>query len=122
MNLRQAVKLYENELLDGFGQIVFYKKGRSWFSEIFYSVDGDETPVFTKEDQIQIDLIASIDPNFIMVNGEYWNLGNTLGELCEFVKNIYQNRRDNHFVQSSEQSSEQSSDQSSEVERDLNIY
>ena len=99
MNIREAVKWNREELTDGIAWVVFYKNGRSWDSEAFWSDYGgyEDGYIFSEEDEKRMREILTIDHKAVILNGYYTNCGvedgeATLADLIEGVEWNYYNR------------------------------
>lgn len=78
-SIRKAAQRVLDDCRDGIGWVPIWKEGRSWESERIYGVDYDEhTNTATIDDPEELErlqAILAIDPNAIIVNGYYHNLG-----------------------------------------------
>lgn len=80
-SIRNAAQWVLDDCRDGIGWVAIWKEGRSWESERIYGVDFDERTNTAKMDdpdeQERLQAILAIDPNAIIVNSYYHNLGDT---------------------------------------------
>lgn len=99
-SLRQAAQNVLDTARDGILWFAVWKDGRGWCSSEFYGIDYDERTSTAKiEDQEDLDElkeILSTDPNAIMVNSYYHNLGAfdgyplTRDDLATFIRWQYE--------------------------------
>lgn len=77
-NLRETAQSVLYEACDGIAWIAFYKEGRGWGAACFWpDMDRDGDLIFDPDDTEQIKEILAIDPNAVIVNPYYQNLGPT---------------------------------------------
>ena len=67
-SLRDAVKVYQDELRAGIAWIAFWREGRSWSSDYIY-LEMDDT--LTPEDRSRLREIQHTDPVAVVLNGYY---------------------------------------------------
>lgn len=99
-SLKQLVKAYKEDLLDGIQWVVFWKDGRSWHADTIFTEIDDDNPdpeynpitLDTKEDLLKI---YDRDNKAIILNGYYcgciWE-DMTQAELLQSVRNYYKNQ------------------------------
>lgn len=96
-SLKQIVKEYRDEIVDGIAWVVIYKEGRSWNASAFWAEDGDYDDgfVFDSYDQEEMDRIAEVDRKAICFNGYYMGFGEdfTNDEIANRVLYFYEARR-----------------------------
>lgn len=74
--LRQNAQDMLDIAREGIGWIALWKDGKGWMSMDFYpDIDKDDNLIFEDYDQEQLKNIVNLDPNAILVNAYYWNLG-----------------------------------------------
>ncbi len=77
-NLRETAQSVLFEARDGIAWIAVYKEGRGWGAACFWpDINRDGEFIFDLDDAEQIKEILAIDPNAVIVNPEYQNLGPT---------------------------------------------
>ena len=94
-SLRDAVKVYQDELRAGIARIAFWREGRSWSSDYIY-LEMDDT--LTPEDRSRLQEIQQADPAAVVLNGYYCGyLGEdmNLDELTAGVRRHYENGYNN---------------------------
>ena len=94
-SLRDAVKVYQDELRAGIAWIAFWREGRSWSSDYLY-LEMDDT--LTPEDRSRLQEIQHTDPAAVVLNGYYCGyLGEdmNLAELTAGVRRHYENGYNN---------------------------
>ena len=94
-SLRDAVKVYQDELQAGIAWIAFWREGRSWSSDYIY-LEMDDT--LTPEDRSRLQEIQQTDPAAVVLNGYYCGyLGEdmNLTELTAGVRRHYANGYNN---------------------------
>ena len=94
-SLRDAVKVYQDELRAGIAWIAFWREGRSWSSDYLY-LEMDDT--LTPEDRSRLQEIQQTDPAAVVLNGYYCGyLGEdmNLTELTAGVRRHYENGYNN---------------------------
>ena len=94
-SLRDAVKVYQDELRAGIAWIAFWREGRSWSSDYIY-LEMDDT--LTPEDRSRLQEIRQADPAAVVLNGYYCGyLGEdmNLAELTAGVRRHYENGYNN---------------------------
>ena len=94
-SLRDAVKVYQDELRAGIAWIAFWREGRSWSSDYIY-LEMDDT--LTPEDRSRLQEIQHTDPAAVVLNGYYCGyLGEdmNLSELTAGVRRHYENGYNN---------------------------
>ena len=94
-SLRDAVKVYQDELRAGIAWIAFWREGRSWSSDYIY-LEMDDT--LTPEDRSRLQEIQQTDPAAVVLNGYYCGyLGEdmNLTELTAGVRRHYENGYNN---------------------------
>ena len=94
-SLRDAVKVYQDELRAGIAWIAFWREGRSWSSDYIY-LEMDDT--LTPEDRSRLQEIQQTDPAAVVLNGYYCGyLGEdmNLSELTAGVRRHYENGYNN---------------------------
>lgn len=116
-SIRKAAQWVLDDCRDGIGWVAIWKEGRSWESDRIYGVDFDGrsyTATIDDADELErLQAILAIDPNAIIVNGYYHNLGDpecmtrdTLADalrwqyelqnatVANFLENIVQNAQE----------------------------
>ena len=94
-SLRDAVKVYQDELQAGIAWIAFWREGRSWSSDYIY-LEMDDT--LTPEDRSRLQEIQHTDPAAVVLNGYYCGyLGEDMNlvELTAGVRRHYANGYNN---------------------------
>ena len=94
-SLRDAVKVYQDELRAGIAWIAFWREGRSWSSDYLY-LETDDT--LTPEDRSRLQEIQHTDPAAVVLNGYYCGyLGEDMNlvELTAGVRRHYANGYNN---------------------------
>ena len=94
-SLRDAVKVYQDELRAGIAWIAFWREGRSWSSDYLY-LEMDDT--LTPEDRSRLQEIQHTDPAAVVLNGYYCGyLGEDMNlvELTAGVRRHYANGYNN---------------------------
>ena len=94
-SLRDAVKVYQDELRAGIAWIAFWREGRSWSSDYIY-LEMDDT--LTPEDRSRLQEIQHTDPAAVVLNGYYCGyLGEDMNlvELTAGVRRHYENGYNN---------------------------
>ena len=94
-SLRDAVKVYQDELRAGIAWIAFWREGRSWSSDYIY-LEMDDT--LTPEDRSRLQEIQHTDPAAVVLNGYYCGyLGEDMNlvELTAGVRRHYANGYNN---------------------------
>jgi len=76
-SLRQATRDVIDIAREGIGWIILYRQGKSWCSTYCYPEYDDNTGRldFSEEEDLDIEGITTIDPEAIIVNSYYCNLG-----------------------------------------------
>lgn len=76
--IRQTAQDMLDVAREGIGWIALWKDGKGWMAMDFYpDVDQEGTLTFEDYDQEQLKNIVKLDPDAILVNGWYHNLGDT---------------------------------------------
>lgn len=95
-SLKQIVKEYRDEIVDGIAWVAIYKVGRSWCAECAWPENGgyDEGYVFDADDLEAFESIAKIDHKAICFNGYYMGFGEdfTNEEIENKVLYFYEGR------------------------------
>lgn len=96
-SLKQTVRNYREEVIDGIAWVVFFKRGRSWDAQAFWSDDGDYDSgfIFDSDDMEAMNAIAKLDHKAICINGYYMGFGEdfTVEEITNKVLWYYEERR-----------------------------
>lgn len=96
-SLKNVVKMYRDEIIDGIAWVVIYKKDRSWFASAYWPEDGgyDDGYLFDSFDVDEMERIAEMDKKAICINGYYNGFGEdfTLEEIENKVLWFYEERR-----------------------------
>lgn len=75
-SLRSVARNFLEEARDGIAWIAVYKVGRSWYAEdVWPDLEGDSSLSFCPDDVSLLRSVLVCDPNAILVNGYYCNLG-----------------------------------------------
>lgn len=111
-SLRQIVRDYKEEILDGIAWVCIWKEKRSWYAEAFWPEDGDYDYgyFFNEDDTERMKEILKTDHKAICINGYYGGFGdtedvssyyNTIPAIEERVFWKYTNRYSqlDHFVE-----------------------
>lgn len=136
-SIRSIASEYKDEIQDGIAYIALWKVGRSWNATTFYPELGDDgdQPIFNDPDDIEeLKKISNEDPDAVLLNACYDNLGGTSDEedcanvktLADFLAYQYKRaqedgRHDIVTLISSEElvpDQDQSQDQDSDLEED----
>ena len=78
LTLKEAASFVMSEAEEGIGWIAFWKKGRGWGSMDFYPAYNEHTDTLVLDDRNDkklLEKIIAMDPNAIIVNSYYDNLG-----------------------------------------------
>lgn len=96
-SLKQIVKTYRDEIVNGIAWVAIYKEGRSWKADVYWAENGDyENGFVFKPDELEaLEEIARIDHKGICINGYYMGFGEdfTLNEIVDKVLYFYEERR-----------------------------
>ncbi len=104
-SLKQLVKAYKEDLLDGIQWVVFWKDGRSWHADTIFTEMDDDNPdpeynpitLDTKED---LQAIYKRDNKAIILNGYYCSSFYADESLTEWVKHVrycYESQLENAY-------------------------
>ena len=95
-SLRDVVKQYRDEIIDGIQWVVIFKEGRSWDARYFCVEDGDYDNgyIFDKKDYAEMQRIAQLDHKAICINGYYMGFGEdfTLRNIEDKILYFYDGR------------------------------
>lgn len=95
-SLKQIVKEYRDEIVDGCAWVIIYKEGRSWNAEAYWAEDGDYDNGYTFDSDAvaAMERIAKADHKAICINGYYMGFGEdfTNDDLANKVQWFYEGR------------------------------
>lgn len=95
-SLKQIVKEYRDEIVDGIAWVAIYKTGRSWNAVAVWPEDGgyDEGYILDECDLAELKAISCLDYKAICFNGYYMGFGEdfTNDELAAKVQWFYEGR------------------------------
>lgn len=102
-SLKAVAQQVLEEARDGIAWITLYKRGRGWEAACFWpDISKDNKLVFEPDDVQEIESILAIDPEAILVNGYYTNLG-PVGEMTrEDLSAAFRWQYEEHFNQLAE--------------------
>lgn len=94
-SLKQIVKEYRTEIVDGIAWIVIWKKGRSWNAAAFWPEDGsyDDGYTFDRYDLEAMKMISFLDFKAVCFNGYYFGEDFTNDEIADRILYFYEMRR-----------------------------
>lgn len=127
-SIRKAAQWVLDDCRDGIGWVAIWKEGRGWESERIYGVDFDErtnTATIDDADELErLQAILAIDPNAIIVNGYYHNLGDpecmTRDTLADALRWQYelQNATVANFLENIVQDAQEPADHEAQIAAD----
>lgn len=75
-SIRQAAQDVLDEARDGIAWIAVWKDGKGWMTRTYYpDIDRQGNLIFEDYDLESLRTLVEFDPDAILVNGFYWNLG-----------------------------------------------
>lgn len=100
-SIRAAAQWVLEDCREGIGWVAVWKEGRGWQSDRIFGLDFDERTGTAKlEDADELETMMQIlarDPQAIIVNGYYYNLGDsdemTRDSLAAALRWLYENQR-----------------------------
>lgn len=96
-SLKQIIKDYRDEIIDGIAWVAIYKEGRSWNAKAYWAEDGDYDNGFVFESDVveALEEISRTDHKAICINGYYMGFGEdfTIDEIANKVQYFYEARR-----------------------------
>ena len=104
-SLRQLVKAYKDDLIDGIQWVVFWKNGRSWHADtIFTEIDDDnpdpEYDPISTDTKAYLQAIYNQDNKAIILNGYYGSsfyADEPLAEWVNHVRYCYESQLENEY-------------------------
>lgn len=104
-SLRQLVKTYKEDLMDGIQWVVFWKNGRSWHADtIFTEIDDDnpdpEYDPISTDTKAYLQAIYNQDNKAIILNGYYGSsfyADEPLAEWVNHVRYCYESQLENAY-------------------------
>ena len=104
-SLRQLVKAYKEDLMDGIQWVVFWKNGRSWHADtIFTEIDDDnpdpEYDPISTDTKAYLQAIYNQDNKAIILNGYYsssFYADEPLAEWVNHVRYCYESQLENEY-------------------------
>lgn len=96
--IRQAAQNVLDVVRDGIGWIALWKSGKGWMSMDFYPDYDERTQRFTFEDY-ELEKLRAIfrqDPEAILVNGYFYNLGDPEAMTRDTLTNALRWQYENH--------------------------
>lgn len=104
-SLRQLVKAYKEDLMDGIQWVVFWKNGRSWHADtIFTEIDDDnpdpEYDPISTDTKAYLQAIYNQDNKAIILNGYYGSsfyADEPLAEWVNHVRYCYESQLENEY-------------------------
>lgn len=100
-SLKQIVKDYRDEIIDGIAWVTIWKNGRSWNAAAVWPEDGgyDEGYILHSDDLAELKAISALDHKAICINGYYMGFGEdfTLTDIENKVLYFYEERRNQLF-------------------------
>lgn len=104
-SLRQLVKAYKDDLMDGIQWVVFWKNGRSWHADtIFTEIDDDnpdpEYDPISTDTKAYLQAIYNQDNKAIILNGYYGSsfyADEPLAEWVNHVRYCYESQLENAY-------------------------
>ena len=104
-SLKQLVKAYKEDLLDGIQWVVFWKDGRSWHADTIFTEMDDDNPdpeynPITLDTKEYLQAIYKRDNKAIILNGYYCSSFYADESLTEWVKHIrycYESQLENAY-------------------------
>ncbi len=104
-SLKQLVKAYKEDLLDGIQWVVFWKDGRSWHADTIFTEMDDDNPdpeynPITLDTKEYLQAIYKRDNKAIILNGYYCSSFYADESLTEWVKHVrycYESQLENAY-------------------------